>query len=190
MLLDFGRKIVKKKRDKMKETYDTHKEVLDNYENIYPMLSIIYKSKTRYIQQNMSIPLHASQIELLKTAKKHSRPSHKSARIKKYKNMTDSEKTDKIFQYHLKSYLEKYQKLASKGVVTIDEETDELPFDVILTQEGEDLINEIKELEEKWEDIALEGIEDKDKLLEQFKSITYNIIPITYNKNTEKFTFN
>ena len=64
-----------------------HKNVIDNYENLYPMVSLIDESKTIYVIEKLEIHLHTSQIKLLKEAKKHSKAHHKRARTKQYQKL-------------------------------------------------------------------------------------------------------
>ncbi len=174
----------------MKGTIHPHKNVIDNYKNIYPMISLIDESKMTYVREKLQIHLHASQIKLLKEAKKHSKQYHKDIRINKYKNLEESIKTDKIFEMHIKLFINKYKKLENKGLVKVDTELEELPYDVTITPEGEEILQQITQYEAEWEDIVLEGIEDKEKLLEQIKTITNNASPITYkHKKQQKFLF-
>lgn len=174
----------------MAENNHPHKNVIDNYENIYPMVSLIDESKTTYVRDNLPIHLHASQVKLLKEANKHSKPHHKALRINKYKNLKDSEKTDKLFELHVKLYIKKYQKLEAKELVTVDTQSEDLPFDVELTEKGKDILKQITELEAQWEEVVLDGVEDKEKLLELVKQVANNALPINYkHKKQQKFVF-
>lgn len=174
----------------MADNNHPHKNVINSYENIYPMVSLIDESKTTYVRENLPIHLHASQVKLLKVANKHSRPHHKALRINKYKNLNDSEKDSNLFQLHVKLYTNKYQKLEKKGLVTVDTQAEDLPFDVTLTEKGEEILKQINELEAQWEDIVLEGVEDKEAFLNMFKQVANNALPINYkHKKQQKFVF-
>ncbi|WP_323735735.1 hypothetical protein PXD04_07535 [Methanosphaera sp. ISO3-F5] len=174
----------------MADNKHPHKNVIDNYENIYPMVTLIDQSKTTYVRENLPIHLHASQIKLLKEANKHQKPHHKAVRINQYKKLKESGKEDKLFELHTELYIKKYEKLENKGLLTVNTDTDELPFDAILTEKGEEILNQINELEAQWEEVVLEGVEDKEKLLEQIKIVANNALPINYNhKKQQKFVF-
>jgi len=168
-----------------------HKNVIDNYENIYPMISLIDESKTTYIRENLPIHLHASQVKLLKEANKHAKPHHRKLRINQYKKLKeDAEKIDDLFELHTKLYIKKYQKLESKGLVLVDTETDELPFDVTLTDKGQEILKQIDDLEADWEKIVLQDVEDTEKLLAQIKKVANKALPINYkHKKQQKFVF-
>lgn len=55
-------------------------------------------------------------------------------------------------------FIKKYQKLENKGLVEVNTECEDLPYDVILTQKGLELIDEIKDLEKEWNDIIVKDI--------------------------------
>lgn len=174
----------------MADNKHPHKNVIDSYENIYPMVSLIDESKTTYVREKLPIHLHESQVKLLKVANKHQKPHHKALRVKKYKNLDDSVKNDKLFNLHVNLYIKKYQKLEKKGLVSVDTDTEELPFDVTLTQKGEDILKQINEFEAEWEEVVLEGVEDKENLLKMVKQVANNALPINYkHKKQQKFVF-
>ena len=147
------------------------------------LIGIIEESKFTYVRENLSIPLHESQIKLLKQVKKHEKPHHKRIRIKQY------EKADKNkwFNIHLKLYLKSYKKLARKGLITVDEEPDNgLAYDCILTDEGLAILEEISNLESEWEDVV--GIDGDD--LQVIKNIALNSFEISYkHKKKRGFIF-
>ena len=175
----------------MAENSHPHKKVIDNMKNIYQMISLIEESKSTYVKDNLSIHLHISQIKLLKEARKHSKPHHKNVRKLQYKKLLEKpEEMDALFELHKKLFIKKYEKLQNKGLVTVDTECEDLPYDVTLTQEGVDLLQEINDLEAKWQEIVLEDVEDAEKLLESLKQVTQNALPINYNhKKQQKFVF-
>ena len=84
------------------------------------LIGVIEESKLTYVRDNLSIHLHESQVKLLKQVKKHEKPHHKKIRIKQY------EKADKteLFKLHEGLFLKKYEKLAKKGLIQIDENPD------------------------------------------------------------------
>ena len=159
--------------------------------NVYPMFSIIDESKYTYVKENLSKHLHTSQIKLLKEANKHSKPHHRQVRVNQYKKLLEnSDEIDGLFELHKKLFIKKYKKLENKGLVVVDEDTEDLPYDVTLTQAGVDLLNEINDLESKWQDIVLECVDDKEQFLETLKIVTQNALPINYNhKKQQKFVF-
>ncbi len=173
----------------MAENAHPHKKVIDNM-NIYQMISLIDDSKYTYIKENISTHLHTSQIKLLKDVNKHSKPHHKKVRIEQYKKLLETpEKMDNLFELHKKLYIKKYQKLENKGLVEVNTDCENLPYDVTLTQKGIDLLIEIKDLEAQWQEIVLEDVDD-EKLLEELRKVTHNSLPINYNhKKQQKFVF-
>ena len=72
-------------------------------------------------------------------------------------------KINNIFEFHKNIFIKKYQKLENKGLVEVNTECEDLPYDVILTQKGLELIDEIKDLEKEWNDIIVKNIEESDK---------------------------
>ena len=172
-------------------THIKHKQVIENYENLYPMVSLIDESKTIYIIENLEIHLHTSQIKLLKEVYKHSKPHHKRVRIKQYqKLLKEPEQLEGLFKIHKNLYIKKYQKLEEKGLVKLDTQCENLPYDVSLTQKGEKILKKINQLEKEWEDIVLSNIEDKEKLLELTKQVANKALTINYkHKKERKFVF-
>ena len=69
------------------------------------LIGVIEESKMTYVRENLSIPLHESQVKLLKQVKKHDKPHHKKIRIRQFEK---AEKTD-LFNLHLDLYLKKYK---------------------------------------------------------------------------------
>ncbi len=175
----------------MAENNHPHIKVIENMKSISPMISLIEDSKLTFIKENISQHLHSSQIKLLKEANKHSKPHHKKVRIAQYKKLLENpEQMDSLFELHKTLYIKKYQKLENKGLVEVDVECEDLPYDVKLTQKGMDLLDEIKNLESQWQEIVLNEVEDCDKLLEILKQVTKNALPINYNhKKQQKFVF-
>ncbi|RAP53542.1 MAG: hypothetical protein BZ138_00525 [Methanosphaera sp. rholeuAM270] len=102
----------------------------------------------------------------------------------------EEEKIDGLFQLHTKLYIKKYQKLEKKNLVTVNEDCEDLPFDVTLTEYGEEILEQIGQLEAKWEEIVLEDVEDRTKLLEEMKKVANKALPINYkHKKQQKFVF-
>ena len=159
-----------------------HIKAIENM-NASSLIGIIEESKFAYVRENLSIPLHESQIKLLKQVKKHEKPHHKRIRIREY------EKADKNkwFNMHLKLYLRSYKKLAKKGLITVDEEPDNgLAYDCFLTDEGWAILNEIASLESKWEEVVGIGEDDLDVI----KNIALNSFEISYkHKKKRGFIF-
>lgn len=172
-------------------THKKHKNVIDNYENIYPMISLIDESKTIYVSKRLPLHLHASQIKLLKEAKKHSKPHHKRVRIKQYQKLLNNpDQLDELFEIHKKLFIKSYQKLENKNLIKIDTDCKNLPYDVILTEKGEEILKQINELENEWEEIVLNGVKDKEGLLELLKQVANNALTINYkHKKERKFVF-
>ena len=155
----------------MAENNHPHVNVINNMNDISPMIALIEDSKLTFIKENLSKHLHSSQIKLLKDANKHSKPHHKKVRIAQYKKLLENpEQMDNLFELHKKLFIKKYQKLENKGLVEVNTECDEL--------------------ESQWQEIVLKDVEDSDKLLEIFKQVTQNALPINYkHKKQQKFVF-
>lgn len=168
-----------------------HQKVIENMNDIYPMISLINDSKINYIKENLSIHLHTSQLTLLKDAKKHSKPHHRRVRVAQYKKLCETpEQMDSHYELHRRLYIKKYQKLEQKGLVEVNVECEDLPYDVTLTQKGVELLKQINDLETQWQEIVLKDVEDSDKLIELLKQVTQNALPINYNhKKQQKFVF-
>lgn len=167
-----------------------HKNVIESIDEAYPLISIIAESKTSYLKQNLSLHLHASQIKLLKEAKKHSKPHHRKVRIAQYKNLVENDKIDDLFKLHENLYIKNYEKLAKKGLVEVNTDIEDLPYDVILTEKGKEILEEIDTLEAKWQGEVLKDIEDKEELVKQLKQIAQIASPISYKlKKQQKFVF-
>ena len=136
-----------------------------------------------YVRENLSIPLHESQVKLLKQVKKHEKPHHKRVRIKEF------EKADKddLFILHLDLYLKKYEKLARKGLIEIENYPENgLVYDCTLTDEGKSILDEIASLENEWEDVVCIGEAD----LEVLRNLALNSFEISYkHKKKRGFIF-
>ena len=143
------------------------------------LVGVIEESKMTYVRENLSMFLHESQIKLLKQVKKHEKPHHKKTRIKQF----EKAKKDDLFNLHLGLYLRKYEKLAKLGLVEVDKQPNNgLEYDCTLTSEGIKILDEISDLESKWEDIV--GITDSDA--EVLKEIALNSFEISYRHKKKK----
>ena len=146
------------------------------------LLDIVRESKMTYVRENLSIFLHESQIKLLKQVKKHEKPHHKRIRIRQYEK---AEKTN-LFMMHEERFLKRYNKLAKKGLIEVDENPENgLPYDCRLTDEGKSILLEIDSLEKEWEDVV--GVSEDD--LKAIKNLALNSFEITYN-HKKKLNFN
>ncbi|MBQ6099532.1 MAG: hypothetical protein IJL02_06690 [Methanobrevibacter sp.] len=159
-----------------------HVNAIENM-NASSLIKVIEESKMTYVRENLSIFLHESQIKLLKQVKKHEKPHHKRIRIKQFEK---AEKND-LFNLHLDLYLKKYQKLARKGLIVIDESPENgLAYDCSLTDEGISVLDEISKLESEWESVV--GICDDD--LNVLKNLALNSFEISYkHKKKQGFIF-
>lgn len=147
--------------------------------NASSLISIIEESKMTYVRENLSVPLHESQVKLLKQVKKHEKPHHKKIRIKQFEK---AEKTA-LFNLHLRLFLKKYKKLARKGLIEVDEAPENgLPYDCTLTDDGRDILNEIARLESEWEDVV--GVSEDD--LEVLRNLALNSFEISYNHKKKR----
>lgn len=143
------------------------------------LIGVIEESKMTYVRENLSLFLHENQIKLLKQVKKHEKPHHKKIRIKQF----EKAKKDDLFNLHLGLYLKKYEKLAKLGLVEVDKQPNNgLEYDCTLTSEGIKILDEISDLERKWEDIV--GITDSDA--EVLKEIALNSFEISYRHKKKK----
>ena len=124
-----------------------HVKTISQMEDASKLVDIIADSKSAYIRDNLSIHLHESQIKLLKNVVKHSKPHHRRIRVRQYAKIND----DKHFDLHSKLYLKKYKKLERLELVEILD-VDDLPYDVVLTDKGQKIIDEIVSLEKEWAD--------------------------------------
>ena len=151
--------------------------------NASSLISIIEDSKITYVRENLDIHLHRSQIKLLKDVRKHEKPHHKNLRVKRYET---AEKNDH-FNLHLDLYLKRYEKLAKKGLIEIDENPENgLPYDCLLTEKGIETLEKIDALESEWEKIV--HIEDGD--LEVLRRIAIDSFGISYkHKKNQNFIF-
>ena len=151
--------------------------------NASSLISIIEDSKITYVRENLDIHLHRSQIKLLKDVRKHEKPHHKNLRVKRYET---AEKNDH-FNLHLDLYLKRYEKLAKKGLIEIDENPENgLPYDCLLTEKGIETLEKIDAFESEWEKIV--HIEDGD--LEVLRRIAIDSFGISYkHKKNQNFIF-
>ena len=147
------------------------------------LISVIEESKMTYVRENLSIFLHESEIKLLKQVQKHEKPHHKKIRIKQYQK---AEKDD-LFNLHLELYLKKYEKLARKGLIEIDEIPDNgLAYDCSLTSSGIEVLSEIANLESEWAKTV--GITDDES--DVLRELALNSFEITYkHKKKQGFIF-
>jgi hypothetical protein len=147
------------------------------------LVGIIEESKMTYVRENLSVFLHESQIKLLKQVKKHEKPHHKRIRIKQF----EKAEKDGLFNLHLDLYLKKYEKLARKGLIEIDESPDNgLEYDCKLTSKGIEVLDEISSLEKEWESVVAIDGEAKEVL----KEIALNSFEISYkHKKKQGFIF-
>ena len=155
-----------------------HRNAVANM-NASSLIGIIEESKMTYMRENLSIPLHESQVKLLKQVKKHDKPHHKKIRVKQFEK---AEKTE-LFNLHLDLYLKKYKKLAKKGLIEVDESPDNaLAYDCTLTEKGKDVLDEIARLESEWEDVI--GISKDD--LEVLRNLALNSFEISYRHKKKR----
>ncbi|WP_407432760.1 hypothetical protein [Methanobrevibacter sp.] len=156
-----------------------HVDVISSMEDASKLIDIIYESKISYVRSNLSIHLHESQIKLLKNVAKHSKKHHRKVRVRQYAKISDD---DKHFKLHSKLYLKRYEKLAKKNLVEILD-VDDLPYDVVLTEYGSQILSEIKELENKWAEIA-------ECNIDELRRIALNTFDISYKfKKSQKYQF-
>ncbi len=159
-----------------------HKNAIENMD-ASSLIDIIAESKMTYVRENLSIPLHESQVKLLKQVRKHEKPHHKRIRIKEYEK---AEKDD-LFNLHLGLYLNKYKKLAKYDLIEIDlNPSNGLEYDCTLTPKGISILDEISSLEKEWEGIV--NINDDD--LEVLRKLALDSFEITYrHKKKRGFIF-
>lgn len=156
-----------------------HLDAISSMDDVSKLIDIIYESKISYVRSNLSIHLHESQIKLLKNVDKHSKKHHRKARVRHYAKISDD---DKHFLLHSKLYLKRYEKLARKNLVQIVD-VDDLPYDVVLTDNGKDILSEIASLEKDWAEIA-------DCGLDEIRKIALNTFEISYKfKKNQKYQF-
>ena len=141
-----------------------HVNVISEMEDASKLIDIIHESKISYVRSNLSIHLHESQIKV---------------RVRQYDKISDD---DKHFKLHSKLFLKRYKKLARKDLVEILD-ADDLPYDVVLTEYGRQILSEIKKLEDEWVEIA-------DCNLEELRKMALNTFEITYKfKKSQKYQF-
>lgn len=151
--------------------------------NASSLIGIIEESKMTYVRENLSISLHESQVKLLKQVKKHEKPHHKRIRIRQF----EKAQKDDLFNLHLGLYLKKYQKLAKKGLIEVDEAPDNgLAYDCSLTDKGVEVLDEISALESEWEEVV--GVSESD--LDVLRNLALNSFEISYkHKKKRGFIF-
>ncbi len=155
-----------------------HIKAIENM-NASSLINIIEESKMTYVRENLSIFLHESQVKLLKQVKKHEKPHHKRICIREYKKADK----DDLFNMHLGLYLNKYKKLAKKGLIDIDLNPENgLPYDCSLMDKGIEVLDEISHLEKEWEEIV--GVTNDD--LEVLKKLALDSFEISYNHKKKK----
>ena len=138
-----------------------HVNVISEMEDASKLIDIIHESK------------------LLKNVDKHSKKHHRKVRVRQYDKISDD---DKHFKLHSKLFLKSCKKLARKDLVEILD-ADDLPYDVVLTEYGRQILSEIKKLEDEWVEIA-------DCNLEELRKMALNTFEITYKfKKSQKYQF-
>ena len=156
-----------------------HIKTISEMDDAAKLVDIIAESKSAYIRDNLSIHLHDSQIKLLKNVVKHSKPHHRRIRVKQYAKIDED---DKHFELHQKLFLKSYKKLERKGLVEILE-VEDLPYDVILTEKGSEIFDEIKSLEKEWADSV-------DCDVDALRKMVLNSFEYSYNfKKKQKYQF-
>ena len=155
-----------------------HIKAIENM-NASSLIGIIEESKMTYVRENLSISLHESQVKLLKQVKKHEKPHHKRVRIKQFEKADN----DDLFILHLDLYLKKYEKLAKKGLIEIENYPENgLAYDCTLTDEGKAILDEIAALESEWEEVV--GVNEKD--LEVLRDLALNSFEISYRHKKKR----
>lgn len=156
-----------------------HVDVISSMEDASKLIDIIYESKISYVRSNLSIHLHESQIKLLKNVAKHTKKHHRKVRVRQFAKISDD---DAHFKLHSTLYLKRYEKLARKGLVEILD-VDDLPYDVVLTEYGSQILSEMGDLEAKWVEIA-------DCDIGELRKIALNTFDISYKfKKAQKYQF-
>lgn len=84
-------------------------------------------------------------------------------------------------------YLKKYEKLAKKGLIEIENYPENgLVYDCTLTDEGKAILDEIASLESEWEDVV--GVDEND--LEVLRNLALDSFEISYkHKKKRGFIF-
>ena len=85
------------------------------------------------------------------------------------------------YEFHKNITIKNYEKLENMGLVEIDTDCENLPFEIKLTSDGNKIIDEIKNLEIQWNDIVLNDVNDRQKLLELLKDASYKASLINHN---------
>ena len=155
-----------------------HVKAISEMDDTSKLIDIIAESKSAYVRDNLSIHLHESQIKLLKNVVKHSKPHHRKVRVRQYAKITG----DKHFDLHSKLYLKRYKKLERLELVEILD-VDDLPYDVVLTDKGSEIMDEIKSLEKEW-------AEKVDCDVDALRQMTLNSFEYSYKfKKSQKYQF-
>lgn len=166
----------------MTDITHTHDNVINNMTEINKLVSYINNSKVAYTKKNLSIHLHESEIKLFKNIVKHDKPHHKKIRVQRYKNLMENpDEIPPLFELHQELFLKRYKKLEKKGIINVIEKPDNgLAYDFEITDKGKDLIKEIEEIENKWEDQVTADVEDKEELLKLLKQVAIPSVKISY----------
>lgn len=158
-----------------------HDKIIANYKNIGDLTDIISRSRQSYVLDNLSIPLKPGQLRLLEKIKKEQKPHHKQIRIKKYKQLINNdEATPEHYEEKQKKFIKKIKKLENKGLIKVDFEVDQLPYEIEFTNHGKEILNEIKTLQQKWEKQIFDNFENKDQLLQNLQQIAPKAAKISY----------
>ncbi|RAP44125.1 MAG: hypothetical protein BZ136_09060 [Methanosphaera sp. rholeuAM74] len=165
-----------------------HVQIIKSRNKYHYLISILEDSMTTYTVDNLSIHLHPSQIKLLKRVRKYSKKHHHNLRVEKYSKISADISDDKHFNIHKKKYLERYKKLEKLGLIDVDTDSEELPFEYTLTSNGISILEEIDKLEGEWEKIVFK--EMNNELLDNLKDASINAQEITYNsRKAKKYIF-
>ena len=165
-----------------------HIEIIKSRKECHNLISLLEDSMTTYTVDNLSIHLHPSQIKLLKRVRKYSKKHHHNLRVEKYSKISVDISSDKHFNVHKEKYLARYKKLEKLGLIEIDTDSDELPFECTLTNKGINVLEEVDKLESKWEKIVFK--EADSEFLDKLKDASINAQEITYNsRKAKKYLF-
>lgn len=164
-----------------------HNKAIENNENMGELIDLLAKSKESFIKSNLSIHLHSRELTLIADIKKHNKPHHKKARVAKYaKMMQDEDEICKKYEIHKKIYLNRYKKLENKGLITINMDVDDLPYELTFTEKGNEVLNEISELSKTWEDKVCADFDEKSELIALLQKVSKNAIAYSYAHEKNK----
>ena len=165
-----------------------HNRAIANMNSVSSLIRILNESREAFIRKNLSIHLHPKELTLIKQIQKHIKPHHKQVRINRYKKL--QENPDEIpthYELHLKLYLARYKKLEKKGLINVEENPENgLPYDMEFTDKGNEILEEISQLEDQWDNQILEDIDDKEQLLELLRKIALPALGINYSIQKEQ----